>query len=143
MFGLATMLRHEAERAGRRFVRKFSALIFGGMLCVIAFGFLLAAGFLWLLTKVDAITACLIFAVILLFIAAVVFAVLMRRDQRTPTVRMAAPPPPPPAAAPSVDPARLLLGVLPASRLSASTVLQLAASALLIGIAAGRRAARK
>lgn len=142
MLSIIALLKQEAVRTTQRLTRKLIAGIIAAVFCAVAAGFALAAGYMWLASVLDPIAACLIIAGVFLMLAAIALAFLLRKDRPRPIAMPAAPLP---AAAPAdpVQAASNLLSALTSSKLSTSTILQLAAAGLLVGLAAGRRVTRK
>lgn len=142
MLSIIALLKQEASRATRRLTRKLIAGIIASVFCAVAAGFAIAAGYMGLASVLDPIAACLIIAGIFLILAAISLAVLLRKDTPRP---VAVPVASMPAAAPAdpIQAASSLLSALASPKLSKSTILQLAAAGLLVGLAAGRRVTRK
>jgi cytochrome bd-type quinol oxidase subunit 1 len=152
---LIALLKQEASRTTQRITRKLVAAIVAGVFLAAAMAFAVAAFYLWLAAELGAIAACLIIAGVFLVLASIAVAILARREAPRTIVlqapQTAAQAVPPTQAGPSTratqtapDPlqaASSLLDAVASPKLS--TVLQLAAAGLVLGIAAGRRVTRK
>jgi hypothetical protein len=138
VLNIFALLQQQASLTTRRLTRKLAACLIAGIFCAVAAAFGVAAFYIWLSAELGPIAACLILAGIFLMLAAIAMAVLLRREVSRPVVI--------PVQASPADPiqaATSILSALSGPKLSMSTILQLAAAGLLVGLAAGRRVTRK